>query len=242
MLSTLTVEGQTGKNLDAMALSLIRSRGCEPAFLDYRPDGRELSDRFPATLCVSINNEVIHGIPDDRKFQFGDVVSLDLGLKQLQGVCKCDVSDTRCSCGDKATHYEYDDGATTVIVGHRAGSAVARRLVAATREALDEGCAAAKPGNRIFDISRAIKAVADREKFAIIYGYGGHGIGSQLHMKPFIPNEPFGEDGELAAGQRIAIEPMFSTTKPWTTIAANKWTVKVVGGGLAAHFERTITI
>lgn len=244
MLSTLAVEGQTGKNLDAMALSLIRSRGCEPAFLDYRPDGRDLNDKFPATLCVSINNEVIHGIPDDRKFEYGDVVSLDLGLKEKQ-ICDCDCAEGEppcTNCKNEGYTWEYDDGATTVIVGHRAGSATARRLVAATREALDEGCAAAKPGNRIYDISRAIKAVADREKFAVIYGYGGHGIGSQLHMKPFIPNEPIGEDGELVAGQRIAIEPMFSTTKPWTQIAANKWTVKVVGGGLAAHFERTITI
>lgn len=230
MLTTLAVEGQTGKNLDAMALRLIKSAGCEPAFLDYRPDGRELKDAFPATLCVSINNEVIHGIPDDRKFEYGDVVSLDLGLKKRRETKEGLIVD------------EYDDGATTVIVGHRAGSATARRLVSATREALEEGIAAAKPGNHIFDISRAIKAVADREKFAVIYGYGGHGIGAQLHMKPFIPNEPIGEDGELVAGQRLAIEPMFATTKPFTNIDKNRWTVKLMGGGLAAHFERTVTV
>jgi methionyl aminopeptidase len=229
-LANLCAEGQTGKNLDALAFDLIKGHKCEPAFLDYRPDGRDLNDRFPATLCVSINNEVIHGIPDDRKFQHGDVVSLDLGLKRTR------------EREDGYIVTEYDDGATTVIVGERAGSATARRLVKATREALEAGVRAAKPGKRIFDISRAIKAVADREGFSVIAGYGGHGIGSALHMKPFIPNEPVGEDGELEAGTRIAIEPMFSTTKPWTAIAPNRWTVKVVGGGLAAHFERTVTL
>jgi len=230
MLATLCVPGQTGKNLDALALSSIRSRGCEPAFLDYRPDGRDINDKFPATLCVSINNEVIHGIPDDRKFQHGDVVSLDLGLKRTR------------TNEDGYIVTEYDDGATTVIVGERAGSATARKLVKATREALEAGIAAVKPGGQVFDISRAIKAVADREGFVPILGYGGHGIGSQLHMKPFIPNEPVGEDAVLEAGTRIAIEPMFSTTKPYTVVAPNKWTVKIIGGGLAAHFERTVTV
>lgn len=227
MLAILAVEGQTGKALDALALSLIKNRGCEPAFLDYRPDGRDLKDSYPATLCVSINNEVIHGIPDDRKFQWGDVVSLDLGLKM----------PAKTEGG--LDYWEYDDGATTIIVGERAGSATARRLVKATKEALDAGCAAAKPGGRVFDISRVIKDVADREGFAVVYGYGGHGIGAQLHMKPFIPNEPFGEDAELVAGTRIAIEPMFATNKGHTFIAKNGWTVKV-STGLAAHFERTI--
>src|SRR5271157_3370794 len=119
MLASLCVEGQTGKNLDALALSSIRSQGCEPAFLDYRPDGRDINDKFPATLCVSINNEVIHGIPDDRKFVWGDVVSLDLGLKKL--------SDQPLTEGglEKLNPWEYDDGATTVIVGKGAGSSVA---------------------------------------------------------------------------------------------------------------------
>src|SRR5277367_3663599 len=136
MLATLCVEGQTGKNLDALALSSIRSHGCEPAFLDYRPDGRDLNDCFPATLCVSINGEVIHGIPDDRKFAFGDVVSLDLGLKKYEPLTFDGL--------EKLNPWEYDDGATTVIVGERAGSAVARKLVRATREALEAGIAAAK--------------------------------------------------------------------------------------------------
>lgn len=229
-LADAATKGQTGKALDAMAASLIRLHGCEPAFLDYRPDGRDLSDAYPATLCVSINNEVIHGIPDDRHFEEGDVVSLDLGLKKAA------------KTEEGLDTWEYDDGATTIIVGERAGSSVARRLVKTTREALDAGCAAAKPGNKVFDISRAIKAVADREGFAVVYGYGGHGIGHALHLPPFVPNEPVGVDAELVAGQRLAIEPMFSTTRGFTRIAGNKWTVKLMGGGLAAHFERTITV
>lgn len=230
VLASAAVVGQTGKTLDVLALSLIKTAGCEPAFFHYRPNGRELEYRYPATLCVSINNEVIHGIPDGRKFRWGDVVSLDLGLK-----------DTRKNEeGDIVT--EYDDGATTVIVGERAGSATARRLVKTTREALDAGCAAAKAGNKVFDISRAIKAVADREGFAIIKGYGGHGISDALHLPPFVPNEPIGLDAPLEVGMRLAIEPMFTTCSSGETfIASNCWTVKT-RSGVCAHFERTTTI
>jgi methionyl aminopeptidase len=228
-LASQVFEGQTGEVLDKQAACWIEVNNCRPAFLNYKPGGfddTKLGPPFPATLCVSINNEVIHGIPDSRKFQWGDVVSLDLGL----------VRSTTAESGLIVD--EYDDGAVTVAVD---GSALARRLIKATKEALDAGCAMAKPGNTIFDISRAIKAVADRERFSVIKGYGGHGIGSQLHMPPHIPNEPVGDDAPLETGMRIAIEPMFSTNHGDVYTASNKWTVKV-RSGLAAHFERTVTI
>jgi methionyl aminopeptidase len=210
-LSYQVSEGKNGIFLNEQAERLIRVLGCEPAFLGYKG--------FPATLCVSINNEVIHGIPDERKFEEGDVIKLDLGLK----------------CNG-----EYDDGALTVIVGR--GSAIAKRLVKATQEALDAGIAEAKEGNTTHDIAQAISRVARREKFGIIKGFGGHGIGRELHMPPFIPNEPIGEAVPLTKGMKLAIEPMFDTKRGETVIDKNKWTVKLIGGGVAAHFERTVTV
>ena len=161
-------------------------------------------------MCVSINGEVIHGIPDDRPFEDGDVVKIDCGTKDAEG--------------------QFDDGATTVIVGR--GSAAARRLVAATQKALEVGVAAAKPGSTTNDIAAAIEAVAKDYDVVVIHGYGGHGIGTELHMEPFVPNEV----------TYHTIEPMFATKRGFTEVAKNGWTIKIVGGGVAAHFERTVTI
>jgi methionyl aminopeptidase len=209
--------GQTTMELETLASFLLKTSGVEPAFLGYKPEGAP--GPYPNVLCVSINNEVIHGIPSERVIEYGDVVSLDLGL----------VKDG-----------EFDDGATTVIAGQ--GSAVARRLLLATKTALDAGCAAAKAGRTTHDIGRAIKAVADHFGFGIIKGYGGHGIGSALHLPPHIPNEPLGEPLKLTAGTRIAIEPMFSSKRGDVHTEPNGWTVKLDGGGVAAHFERTIAL
>jgi methionyl aminopeptidase len=227
-LAAATTEGQTGKNLDVLAADLIRMRGCKPAFLGYKPEGFDGPEGYPATLCVSVNGEVIHGIPNDTPFKWGDVISLDLGLKKTVTTERGVIVD------------EYDDGALTVAL--YGCPATARRLIKATKEALDAGCLAAKHGKTVFDISRAIKAVADRENFAVVQGYGGHGIGVRLHLPPHIPNEPIGEDAPLEPGMRLAIEPMFSTTKGFTKIDPNGWTVKLTGGGIAAHFERTVTV
>jgi methionyl aminopeptidase len=220
LTSTSTV-GTTGLQLDQMAGMLLDLNHCEPAFLGYQPHG--FKEPYPARICVSLNGEVIHGIPDERKFQDGDVIKLDIGLKDKDG--------------------QFDDGATTFIVGGK-GSSTARRLLAATQEALAAGIAAAKPGNSTNDIARAIESVARREEFSVIHGYGGHGIGTELHMDPFIPNEVSKDLEEviLVKGMRIAIEPMFATKKGYTEIASNGWTIQLKGGGVAAHFEKTITI
>jgi methionyl aminopeptidase len=216
-LGNLAQAGMTTKQLDESAERMLRLHNCEPAFLGYQPKGHK--EPFPSTLCVSINNEVIHGLPSDRKLEDGDVVKLDLGLKK---------------------NGQYDDGAITVIIGK--GSSVARRLVKATKEALDAGCKAAKAGNTTHDIAKAIKAIADREGFGIVEDYGGHGIGEELHMEPHIPNAPEGDPVKLEAGKRIAIEPMFASKKGRVFVEHNGWTVKLVGGGVAAHFERTVTV
>jgi len=230
-LSYLVVEGATGLQLEAHAVNLFKLYEVEPAFKGYQPKG--FSGPYPNILCVSINGEVIHGIPDDRKFQDGDVVKIDCGLKDKDG--------------------QFDDGATTVIIGR--GSAAARRLVNATQAALWAGVAAAKPGSTTDDIARAIQAVAKEYEVTVIHGYGGHGIGNQLHMEPFVPNEiSFHSDPDtgmlvsdtpysvLVKGQRIAIEPMLCTRRGETYVDKNGWTIKIRGGGIAAHFEKTVTI
>jgi len=248
-LTTMTVEGATGKQLEAQAVMLLRLCNCEPAFLGYQPKG--FKTPYPSVLCVSLNGEVIHGIPNDRKFEDGDVIKLDIGLKYADG--------------------QFDDGATTVIIGR--GSSIARRLLKATQAALMAGIHAAKPGNTTHDIAAAVEAVAKQEELAVIHGYGGHGIGTDLHMEPFIPNEvtyhmekqedwkPMGHPErphrsdyhamvevpdnppvKLERGMRIAIEPMFATKRGHTVVGSDGWVVRLVGGGLAAHFEKTITV
>lgn len=211
------VEGKTTKELDDLAASLISLHGCKPAFLGYQP--KNAPTPYPNVMCVSINNEVIHGIPGSRKIEWGDVVKLDLGLIMPDG--------------------QYDDLATTVGVN---ASAVARRLIKTTKEALEAGVAAAKAGNTTHDIAKAVSAVAHREGFGVIKKFGGHGIGTELHMEPQIPNEVEGEPVKLETGMRICIEPMFSSRRGDTVVAKDGWTIKLAGGGVVAHFERSLTI
>jgi methionyl aminopeptidase len=222
--------GMPTSYLDKMAADLIRIHKCEPAFLGFTPTGKADLGGYPNVLCVSINGEVIHGIPsDDKILQDGDVVKLDCGIKMPDG--------------------QYDDGATTVLVGDC--SATARKLVKSTKEALEAGIKQAKAGKTNHDITRAIEAVAKRDGFAIIHGYGGHGIGTELHMEPHIANEmiykpdgvtPIDEPVKLTPGLRIAIEPMFASKRGFVKTAADGWTLQIIGGGIAAHFEKTVTI
>jgi len=224
MLNTLALmvkPGVTTKYLDEQAERLCNLHQVKAAFKGYKPPGFGGEEGYPATVCVSVNNEVIHGIPSDRKIEEGDVVKLDMGIEQ---------------------DGQFDDGAVTVLVGHC--SATARKLVAATQEALAAGVAAAKVGNTTHDIAAAIEAVAKKYDLHVVHGYGGHGIGEQLHMEPHIPNEIAGAAPpiELTSGMRIAIEPMFGTNHGFTQVAKDGWTIKLRNGGLAAHFEQTVTI
>lgn len=212
--------GVTTKSLDVMAESLCNLMNVRPAFKGYKPENFGGPEGYPAVICVSIDNEVIHGIPSDRKIEEGMVVKIDCGIDD---------------------HGNFDDGATTVLVGHC--SANARKLVKATQEALEAGCAVAKAGNTNLDIARAIEAVAKKYEVHIVHGYGGHGIGEKLHMQPHIPNEIDGTpEVKLEPGTRIAIEPMFATNHGFTYVDKDGWTIKLRNGGLAAHFERTVLI
>jgi methionyl aminopeptidase len=229
-LAGMVTSGIDTKQIDDQAAALCEQHGVKAAFKGYKPPNYGGPNGFPATCCVSINEEVIHGIPGDRKVEEGDVVKIDMGIEK---------------------DGQFDDGAVTVLVGTldpKTGrllgtSAVARKLVAATAEALEAGVAAAKAGNTTHDIAAAVEAVAKKYDLHVVHGYGGHGIGEQLHMEPHIPNEVDGSAPvTLEAGKRIAIEPMFGTNHGFTYLAPDGWTVKLRNGGLAAHFERTITV
>jgi methionyl aminopeptidase len=229
-LSTAVTPGITTKDLDNLAETLYKNNGVAPAFKGYKPANFGGEEGFPASICVSIDNEVIHGIPSEtRKIEEGQVVKIDLGTHES-------VADAE----GNAVDY-YDDGATTVLVGHC--SATARKLVKATREALEAGVAAAVPGNTTHDIARVVSEVAKNYELHVVHGYGGHGIGAQLHMEPHIANEVDNSTAvSLITGQRLAIEPMLATNHGSTYVGKDGWTVKLHRGGLSAHFERTITV
>ena len=219
ILADLVRPGTTTMQLNDAAEAFCHLGKVEAAFKGYTPSGRNRKEGYPASICVSIDNEVIHGIPSDRKIEEGQVVKIDMGLLE---------------------DGQYDDGAITVLVGDC--SASARLLVKATKEALEAGVAQAKPGNTTHDIAKAIEAVAKKYGVYVVHGYGGHGIGEKLHMEPHIPNEIDGSMAvTLVAGQRLAIEPMFATNNGYTYVADDGWTVKT-RSGLAAHFEKTVTV
>jgi methionyl aminopeptidase len=230
-LAAMVAPGVTTKQIDDMAAFLCREHSVTPAFLGYKPPNFGGAEGYPATCCVSINDEVIHGIPSpERKLTLGDVVKIDLGTEK---------------------DGQFDDGATTVLVTEwnekekraEGASATARKLVKATKEALEAGVIQAKAGKTTHDIAAAIEGVAKKYDLHVIHGYGGHGIGTALHMEPHVPNEIAGSAPvKLESGMRLAIEPMFGTNHGFTYVAPDGWTIKLRNGGLAAHFEQTVTV
>lgn len=212
-----TKAGVTTGELDLLARDLIKQAGAYPAFLGYAPEGGKT---YPAALCVSVNEEIVHGLPGKRKIANGEVISLDLGLR-YEGL--------------------YTDMATTIIVGEVA--AAVKNLVAKTKEALLAGVATVKPGTTLGDIGAAVARVAEREKLAIIRELGGHGVGYAVHEEPLIPN--YGTPGKgpkLIAGVVIAIEPMLALGKGKAKLAPDGFTYITRDGGLAAHFEATVVV
>ncbi len=205
--------GITTGELDALAEKYIRSRGGEPNFKNY--------NGFPATACISINNEVIHGIPSkSRKICAGDIVSVDLGAK-FGGY--------------------HGDNAATFACGEI--SAEAKRLMSVTRDALYEGIKAARAGSRIGDISSAVQRTVEAGGFSVVRQYVGHGIGTQLHEAPEVPN--FGTAGRgirLLPGMTLAIEPMVNAGGYDVKVLPDGWTVETRDGSLSAHFEHTVVI
>ncbi len=205
--------GITTAELDKLAEDYIRSQGAEPNFKNYHG--------YPATACISINNEVIHGIPSKtRKICQGDIVSVDLGAK-FNGY--------------------HGDNAATFACGDV--SAQAKRLMDTTKNALYEGIKAACVGSRIGDISNAIQRTVEAEGFSVVRQYVGHGIGTQLHEAPEVPN--FGTAGRgirLLPGMTLAIEPMVNVGSYDVKVLPDGWTVKTLDGSLSAHFEHTVVI
>ena len=212
-LEAAVAPGVTTADLDALAERLIRARGAEPAFKGYRG--------YPATLCASINDEVVHGIPSaTRALKEGDIISLDIGAK-LQGF--------------------FGDSAVTVAVG--AVPEKTATLLRVTREALEHGIARARAGGRLSDISHAVQAWVESHGFSVVREFVGHGIGEKLHEEPQIPN--YGQPGRgprLAEGMVLAIEPMVAMGRPETRVLQDGWTAVTRDGSLAAHFEHTIAI
>ena len=205
--------GVTTAELDALAEKYIRSRGGEPNFKNYHG--------YPATACISINNEVIHGIPSkSRKICAGDIVSVDLGAK-FQGY--------------------HGDNAATFACGDVSDEA--KRLMSVTKDALYEGIKAARVGSRIGDISSAVQRTVEAAGFSVVRQYVGHGIGTQLHEAPEVPN--FGTQGRgirLLPGMTLAIEPMVNVGHYDVKVLSDGWTVETKDGSLSAHFEHTVVI
>lgn len=204
--------GVTTKELDSLAEDFIRSHGAIPAFKGYRG--------FPATVCVAINEEVVHGIPGSRVLQEGDIISLDVGTI-LQGY--------------------YGDCARTVPVGEVTEEA--RNLINVTAQSLVEGIKEARLGNRLSDISHAIQTYVESNGYSVVRDYVGHGIGQAMHEAPQIPNfGPAGRGPLLKEGMTLAIEPMVNVGGYGVKTRSDGWTVVTQDGSLSAHFEDTVAI
>ena len=206
--------GMTTADLDALADEFIRSHaGATPSFKGLY--------NFPASICSSINHEIVHGIPSRKRVLYeGDVLSIDVGV-QYEGY--------------------HTDSATTVAVGHVNDES--RQLLQVTRDALDAGVAAAKPGNHLGDIGAAIQAVVEAAGFSVVRDLVGHGIGTGFHEEPQVPNYGKPNRGiRLVPGLTIAIEPMVNVGKPGIRTMPDKWTVVTIDGKRSAHFEHTVAI
>lgn len=207
--------GVTTAELDAIAEEVIRKHGARPAFKGY-PGPYP----YPATLTVSINEELVHGIPGERKIRAGDIVSVDCGT-----IYKGFIADS----------------AFTVGVGNI--SPLAQRLLRVTEEALYKGIEQLQPGNRVGDVSAAIQRHVEAHGFQVTRQYTGHGVGRSMHEFPMIPN--YGRPGQgalIREGLTVALEPMVLVGTPETKVKPDRWTVVSADGSLTAHFEHTIAV
>ncbi len=207
-------EGVSTKDIDSFIESFIREKGGRPAFLGYQG--------YPASACVSINDEVVHGIPDKkRKIKKGDIVKIDTGIN-LNGYIS-----------DAARSYYVGDGVPHDV----------KHLMESVKEAFYEGSGMAVSGNRLSDISNAIEGVARKYGVSVIKELGGHGVGLRLHEDPFVPNYgPAGRGPVLKEGMVLAIEPMFAAGSGRVYTKKDGWTIATVDRSLAAHYENTILI
>ena len=219
-LRAAITQGVTAEALDDAAERMIRDGGDEPCFLGYTPEGA--SRPYPATLCVSVNDEVVHGIPNESEkvLKEGDIVGLDLGLAH-NGVIV--------------------DAAITVPVGKV--NEETQKLLSATERALSAGIKQALPGNHMGDISSAIQKEIEGAGFRVVRELGGHGVGELVHEEPFIPNfGRAGEGPELVEGMVLALEPISAVGKASVVLSPDGYTYRTKDGSLSAHFEHTILI
>lgn len=204
--------GVTTKELDAVAEAYIREHGGSPAFKGY--------NSFPATLCTSVNEECVHGIPSDRVLKEGDIVGLDCGVL-FDGL--------------------YTDACITVPVG--SVSDETKRFLATTEEALEKACAIVRKGIRVGDISATIQGIVEAAGYVPVNGLTGHGLGKTLHQFPDVPNAgKAGTGPTLPAGTIIAIEPITAMGKPQIAEESDGWTIRTADRSLSAHFEHTILV
>lgn len=214
--------GVTTGELNRLAERHIRASGAKPSFKGYLGGGRygRGPEAFPASTCISIDSEVVHGIPGDRVIREGQIVSIDVGA---------------------IVDGWHGDAARTFVVG-QAGPEVTD-LVTATRLAMMAGIAASVPGNRVGDISGAVEDVGREHGYGIVRQFVGHGIGTEMHQDPQVPNYRTGSRGiELQPGVCLAIEPMFTLGGHEVQVLPDHWTVVTADGSLAAHFEHTIAV
>ncbi len=219
-LAKLCEPGTSTLILEEEALRMIKQGGDKPAFLGYTPAGAKRA--YPAALCVSINDEIVHGIPNEaeRILNDGDIVSLDLGLIH-KGLIT--------------------DSAITVAVG--AIDDESKKLINFTKRALEAGISVARPGNTTGDIGQAINEVVEQTKFSLAEDLAGHGVGYKVHEDPFVPNFGMSGEGEkLVPGMVIAIEPMLNVGKGSIKLSKDGYTIRTKDGSRSAHFEHTVAI
>jgi methionyl aminopeptidase len=200
------------RQVDEFAAARIKAHGAKSAFLGYR--------KYPCQTCISVNEEVVHGLANERELRFGDIVSVDIGVSYKGFI---------------------GDNARTVAVG--GCGVLAQRLLDVTEQSLYLGIAAAVPGNRVTDISRAIQDYVENNGFNVVREFVGHGVGRTMHEEPQVPNfvDPK-MNQKLRPGMTLAIEPMVNAGQPGVKILKDGWTVVTQDGSLSAHFEHTVLI
>src|SRR5271170_7766068 len=209
---TFVKPGVTTRQMDEFAAARIKFSGAKSAFLGYR--------KYPCHTCISVNEEVVHGLANERELRFGDIVSVDVGVNYKGFV---------------------GDNARTVAVG--GCGVLAQRLLDVTEQSLYLGIAAAKPGNRVTDISRAIQDYVEGNGFSVVREFVGHGVGRSMHEEPQVPNFVDRKmNDKLRPGMTIAIEPMVNAGRPDVKILKDGWTVVTQDGSLSAHFEHTVLV
>jgi methionyl aminopeptidase len=204
--------GVTTRQINDFAAARMKNYGARSAFLGYR--------KFPCHVCISVNEQVVHGLANERRVDFGDIISLDVGV-----IYNGFIGDT----------------ARTVAVG--GCSVEAQRLMDVTEQALYEGIAMAVPGNRVVDVSRAIQKYVEGHGYSVVREFVGHGVGRSMHEEPQVPNYVDGKTSpRLRPGMTIAIEPMVNAGAPDVKLLKDGWTVVTKDGQLSAHFEHTVLV